>query len=298
MSDGPRCVVVGDVMTDVVVRATGPSAHGSDTPAAIAVSPGGAATNQAVWLARAGAEVHLVAAVGDDELGRAAERALERAGVHAHLAKVAGYPTGTVVALVDETGQRSMLTDRGANLALSPELLPTAVFAAGGHLQLSGYDLLDEATRAAGLAALELAASFAMSRSVDASSVAPLARVGAASFLSWTAGVELWSGNLEEGRLLTGADAAEEVARGLHHHYPNVALTLGSAGALYCGADEAPMHIPAVPTEVVDTTGAGDAFTGTFLGNWLAGKDAADAVTAGLCAAAEVVARVGARLWE
>ena len=144
-------VVVGDVMVDIVVRPIGPFHPGSDTTSRIVAAPGGSATNQAVAFARAGAEVHLVAVVGDDELGRAATRALAANKVQAHLEALPEERTGVVVAMVDPSGERSMFTDRGANLRLGHRTLPRELFGAGWHLHLSGYELLDELTRPAAL---------------------------------------------------------------------------------------------------------------------------------------------------
>src|ERR1700691_1130687 len=93
----PVVVVIGDVMVDVVVVPLGPFNRGSDTPSRVVVSPGGSAANQAVALVAAGAEVHLVAAVGDDEFGRATAASLASAGVHAHLQVCRGERTGVVV---------------------------------------------------------------------------------------------------------------------------------------------------------------------------------------------------------
>src|SRR5579863_7443659 len=115
----PVVVVIGDVMVDVVVVPLGPFNRGSDTASRVVVSPGGSAANQAVALAAAGAVAHLVAAVGDDEFGRAAGAALAATSVQAHLQLCPGQRTGVVVALIDASGERSMLTDRGANLGLA-----------------------------------------------------------------------------------------------------------------------------------------------------------------------------------
>ena len=93
-----------------------------------------------------------------------------------------------------------MLTDRGANCRLVTDTLDPALFVAGRHLHLSGYVLLDEATRSVGLTALELAAAAGMTRSVDPCSAGPLAAVGADAFLSWTGGIEWCCANLDEGR--------------------------------------------------------------------------------------------------
>jgi sugar/nucleoside kinase (ribokinase family) len=293
----PVVVVVGDVMVDVVAVPLGPVNRGSDTASRVVVSPGGSAANQAVALAAAGAEVHLVASVGDDQFGRAAAAALATTAVQAHLQVCPGQRTGVVVALIDASGERSMLTDRGANLSLGTAALDPALFVAGRQLHLSGYVLLDEATRPVGLAALELAVASGMTRSVDPCSAGPLAAVGPAAFLSWTAGLEWCCANIDEGRALTGAMHPDDVLAALRLYYREAVVTLGAEGALLSGPGNDRLHCPATPVEVADTTGAGDAFTGTFLARRLAGDEAGPALRAGLAAAARVVAEPGARSW-
>ncbi len=290
-------IVVGDIIVDVVVRPLGPFNRGSDTASRIVVTPGGSGSNQAVALASAGARAHLVGVVGDDQLGRAAARALAASGVEVHLRVEPGQHTGVVVALVDTTGQRSMLTDRGANLHLDERDLGPGLLGAGRHLHLSGYELLDEATRPTARAALALAAAAGMTRSVDPCSAGPLAAVGEANFLAWTEGVDWCCTNLDEGRALTGASRPEEVLAGLRRHYREVALTLGPEGALFSGPGTAYLHCPADRAAVVDTTGAGDAFTGTFLAARLRGEEPGQALRTALASAARVVGAAGARAW-
>lgn len=285
-------------MADVVVRPLGPFNRGSDTPCRTVVTPGGSAANQAVAMVAAGATAHLVGLVGDDELGRAAARALERQGVHPHLRVVPGRHTGVVVALVDRSGQRSMLTDRGANLCLSRDDLAGVVPVPGGHLHLSGYELLDEQTRPAGLAALELAGKEGMTRSVDPCSAGPLATVGGAAFLGWAQGCDWCCANLEEGRALTGRSEPTAVLGALRRSYGEVVLTLGPDGALWSGPGTGVVHRRALAAAVADTTGAGDAFTGTFLARRLMGDEPQDALQAALEAAARAVAVPGARSWD
>ena len=118
-----RIVVVGDVMWDVVVRPHEPIAVGSDTPSSIAVTRGGAAANVAVALRAAltqPADVVYVGCRGADAMGERFERELERSGVIPALA-TASAPTGTLVSMVDDRGDRTMLTDRGANAFLEAE---------------------------------------------------------------------------------------------------------------------------------------------------------------------------------
>ncbi len=116
----PRILVVGDLVTDVVVRPAGVLAHGSDTAAAVLITGGGGAANTASWLAAAGVPVTLVARVGDDAAGRERCAELAALGVKTAVAVDKSMPTGAIVVLVAPDGERTMLTERGASLALSP----------------------------------------------------------------------------------------------------------------------------------------------------------------------------------
>jgi sugar/nucleoside kinase (ribokinase family) len=291
----PRVVVVGDVCTDVVVRLAGQPAPGSDRPASIATHGGGAGANVAAHLAALGTPVVLAGCVGDDLPGQALCRVLAGGGVTLGVRTVPGTPTGTIVSLVEPSGERSMLADRGANLALAPGDVP--VPAPGGHLHLSGYTLLDDGPRAAGLAALAAAAAADCSISVDPASTGPLADYGVERWLADTAAATLLLPNGEEAQLLAGCTDVGDAARALARRHPVVAVSLGGDGALWA-AGGLLLHRPAHPAVVVDTTGAGDAFAAGVLSVWTAAggrPDPAEALEAGLRRAATVVGRPGAR---
>ena len=287
-------VVVGDVATDVVVVLAGGPAPGSDRPASIRMRGGGAGANVAVHLARLGVPVQLAGCVGDDAAGAGLRTELGAAGVRPVLRTVTGAATGTVVSLVEPGGQRSMLADRGANLALRPADVPRPP--AGGHLHLSGYTLLDPGPRAAGLAALAAAVEAGCTVSVDPASTRPLARYGVARWLEDTAAATLLLPNADEARLLTGCTDPLDAARALAARHRIVAVSLGADGGVWASASTLVLR-PAQPTEVVDTTGAGDAFTAGLLAAWLPDRevDPAVALDAGLALAADVVRRPGAR---
>ncbi len=291
----PWVVVLGDVMTDILARTHGPIATASDTPTTIGFSPGGSAANVACWLAAAGVAVHFVGCVGADPFGALHRAAFERAGVVPHLAVDPDRPTGTLVALVDPEGERSMLSDRGANLSLTPSALPQALFEPGAVLHLSGYALLAPETRPAALAALALARSRSMRISVDPASGSMLAAAGPADFFAWTAGADLCFPNLEEGRLLTGRADPGEIAQGLCRHYTEVALKLGAEGARWAHANGAAVECAAHLVTEPDTTGAGDAFCAGFLSRWIEGAPADEALAAAVRLGADAASRVGAR---
>ena len=287
-------VVVGDVATDVVAVLSGVPAPGSDRPASIRTRGGGAGANVAVHLAQLGMPVLLAGCIGDDAAGAGLVAELTAAGVGLALRTVPGASTGTIISLVEPDGQRSMLADRGANLDLRPDDVPSSV--PGGHLHLSGYTLLDPGPRAAGLAALAAARSASCTVSVDPASTGPLAAYGVERWLADTAGATVLLPNADEARLLTGCTDPADAARALAERHPVVAVSLGADGALWASG-ELLLHRPAHPADVVDTTGAGDAFAAGLLGAWLTdpARDPAHALDAGLARAAQVVARLGAR---
>jgi sugar/nucleoside kinase (ribokinase family) len=284
MTRGRRIVVVGDVMTDVVATLAGPVARGSDTPARIAQAPGGAGANVAVWLARAGVRVTLLAAVGDDVPGRAAAAALAAAGVDARLTVDPERPTGTCVVLVEPGGERSMLPDPGANDGLRPRALPGDA----AHLHVSGYALLRPGSRPAAQAQLAAARAAGLGVSVDPASAAPLAGAGAEAFLGWAGPVDLLLPNRDELAVL-GGDPGRLIGPARA-----VAVTLGADGALWTDGATT-VRAPAAPVQAVDATGAGDAFAAGLLAARLEGAAPADALAAGCALAAQAVVRSGAR---
>ncbi len=291
----PGVVVVGDLLYDMLARVEGSVAFGTDTFTEIQAAAGGSGANAAVWLASLGFETHFVGRVGTDVLGEALAAELKRSGVVPHLARDRSLVTGKVFVLVDGVGERTMITDRGAGEALSPEDLPERLFNDGGHLHLSGYTLSGGSRRESALRALRLAREAGMSISVDPSSVPLLEEMGPERFLEWTRGVDLCLPNLEEGALLGGAEDPDRVAQELLHHYPGVVLKLGAGGALYASADGERVRLPAIPVRVVDTTGAGDALSAGFLAGRLSGAPPDRALQRGLELAARVVEQVGAR---
>jgi ribokinase len=294
MSPAP-VVVVGDLMVDVVAAAAEPLAHASDTEARVRWTGGGAAANVAKWLAEAGEPVALVARAGADVAGHGAVAELTGAGVDVHVVLDEARATGTCVVVINADGERTMLPDRGANLALEPEDVPASLFAHGGHLHLSGYVLLHDSPRAAGLCALDHAREAGMTISVDPASAAPLRATGVERVLGWIGGADTLLPNADEARALTGEDDVEAAARALAAHAGEVVVTLGAGGALWTdGHDVVRVAAPRVAA-VVDTTGAGDAFAAGWLAARRRGAQPEAALAAACALGARAVGRAGAR---
>ena len=291
-----RIVVVGDLMTDTVARAALPLVKGSDTPAAVTAHGGGSGANIAAWLAVDGAEVAFIGRRGADIAGRNRDMELMGYGVDARLVMDPERPTGTCVVMITHKGDNTMLSDPGANAALSPDDLPQDLFTPGCHLHMSGYTLLNEGSRPAAITAINYARQADMTISVDGASVAPLERVGAEPYLEMTNGATLLFVNAAQAAVLTGRDDPAQAARVLTAWYPQVVVKLGPDGALFANGRPEGVRAPAQVVEhPVDGTGSGDAFCAGFLSPWLDKKPPAEALDSGCRLAARARTLVGAR---
>ncbi|MEV6832174.1 carbohydrate kinase family protein [Amycolatopsis sp. NPDC051102] len=282
-------VVVGDAALDVIARHDKPLPHGGDARAKIRFTGGGAGANTALWLRSLDAETTLVARIGDDPGGRLIRAELEAAGVRCAFAVDPEAPTCCVVVMVDGSGQRSMLADRGANQRFAPEDVTPEALAGASHLHLSGYVLLDPPSRAAGLAALAAAREAGLTTSVDPQAAAHI--TDPAAFLDDVRGVDLLMPNTEELVALTGsADPAS--AKELLGTVGAVVVTAGLGGASWVDAGGV-TSVPAVEAECIDSTGAGDAFDAGVLSGWLAGESTVDILRHGTRLGALAVGKVG-----
>lgn len=287
-----RVLVVGDVMTDVIVVPEGPLVRGSDRRASIRSRPGGSGANQAVWLGSVGTRVSFVARVG------AADKPHLEAyfkGFHVDPILVADalLPSGVLVTIVDPDGERSFLTDRGANLALSPSDMPVWLLDDTRLVLVSGYSYFAETPRNA----VQWLAGEARSRGidlvVDAASVGFLDEVGPTNFLQWTAGAALLFCNADEAEALAGTADLEAQMAALGAHYRRVVIKRGALGAALGTGAGVTLALPAPPVRVVDTTGAGDAFAAGFLSAELKGLPPAACLKAGVEAGSAAVKTLG-----
>jgi sugar/nucleoside kinase (ribokinase family) len=249
-------VVCGDVINDVLVKPLDGITPGSDTPAAIQACPGGSAANQAAWMAHLGAEVTFAGRVGarDAEYHR---QQLARAGVRAHLAIDAEADTGSIVIMVARDGERTMFTDRAANLRLRRSDIPAGLLDDAAVLHLTGYTFCEPPLLEVALALLDDARSRGMAITIDPGSAAFLARMRPTAFVRWTEGAAVCFPNRDEAAVMAGETDPVTMAARLTRHYGVVVVKLGAAGCVLATPGEAPVRVAAHPAEAHDTTGAG-----------------------------------------
>ena len=256
MSDQPNVVVLGSANLDIVVPvphhpATGETVLGGHHDRI----PGGKGANQAVAAARLGARVAMVGRVGSDDAGGTLRTALQGAGVDCRYLAVDGQaPSGLALIGVDRAGDNTIIVSPGANNRIGPDdvaaAAPLLASAAVTLVQLEVPAMAVEAAVAAsgGKVVLNPApASHLSSALLERVDVLVPNRIELAQL----------AGSAEAG----GLAAVEEMARGLP--VPTVVVTLGADGALLVAGGDA-VVLPAPPVEVVDTTGAGDAFCGAI----------------------------------
>jgi ribokinase len=278
----PRVVVIGSVNVDLVVRLPRLPRPGETSGGGVfAVHPGGKGGNQAVAAARLGADVSLIAALGDDDHGRDARADLEREGVDSRLVSTLRDATGVAVVLVDETAENLIALAPGANAALSPDAVAAALngLPEGPAVLLAGLEVP--------LTCVEAAVAVAVDRGwtvvVNPAPAVPLpdTLLGRIDVLTPNEG-EL--GVLADGGAATLLDAGVGA----------VVVTRGAAGAVvYDGAGE--LVVPAPPVEAVDTTGAGDCFSGALAWTLGSGLALPDAVRLAVIAASLSTRAAGAR---
>jgi ribokinase len=279
-------VCVGDLMVDVLARLPGPLAPGSDTPAPITFAGGGAAANVAAWLVTAGATATFAGGVGDDAFGRQAVDELHAAGVRTAVTIDAARPTGVCLVLIGPDGERTMIPSGGANAGHGGSLPDVADW-----LYLSGYALLAPGSRDYAHVALEHARQRQWSVAVDVASAAPLTALGPETFLNWLDTDVLVFANADEATVLTGRADPAAAAVALALRCGRGVVKRGAAGAVWSDGVGV-RSVGAHPAELVDSTGAGDAFAAGFLA---CAGDESQRLAAAARLAARAVGQVGAR---
>jgi sugar/nucleoside kinase (ribokinase family) len=252
---GSVLCTLGDLLLDVIVRLDEPLARGTDASAKTRTAVGGQAANVAAWAATLGAAARFVGKRGGDAAGALAADELARHGVVV-VGPVGSGGNGVVVSLVAADGERAMATDRGVAPTLGADELDAAWFEDCGHLHLSGYSLMSSPIDGAAAAAAAFAREAGATLSIDLASTRVIETFGA----------DRLRARLRE--LRPDVVFANEQERATVGAVEDLKATwVLKRGAAGCAVDRGGerTEFAAVPAEVVDTTGAGDAFAAGYL---------------------------------
>lgn len=279
-----RFLCVGDLDVDLMVSVSRlPDADDKVSGRRISLSVGGMSANVAVGLRRLGADVRLVAAVGDDEHGALAERALGREGVDiGHLVRRPGEATFMCVVMLTGSGEKSLVRLETDAYLPRPAEVPDAAFAGIGHVHLT----LGSVALTRHCLERAKAAGATVSLDVERADLPddPAILAGLLPGIDWLFMNARTRGYLEEshgGRL-------QHVSRGL-------ITTEGSAGC-HLSLDGVETRVPGHRVDVLDSTGAGDGLVAAFLhAHLVEGRPAVEALHRANAAAALVVQHYGAQ---
>jgi ribokinase len=290
----PRIGVVGSSNVDLVTYVDRMPVWGETIAAPrFEMSHGGKGANQAVAAAKLGASVVMVSKVGDDVvLGDGVLANFERVGVGAqHLERVAGQSTGTATILVDKSGDNFILIVKGANGDLTP-----------GDVERTGEDL-----KSCDLILLQLEvpletvyAAIAFGNRHGVKTVlnpAPAVRdldLGKAREASFVMPNETELAILTSMPVGSEAEVAAAAQSLIGQGFEAVIVTLGALGALMAGP-EGVRRVAPVKVQAIDTTGAGDAFIGSFARYFAAGLGLDAALAQATRYAADSVTKRGAQ---
>lgn len=246
------------------------------------IFPGGKGLNQSIALARAGADVTHGAIIGKD--GLFLLDIMKNAGVNTENIKVCDSSSGHAIIQVDKSGQNCILLFGGTNQMIDKSYIDSFLANAdfGDILvlqnEISGLDYILETAHKKALQIV-----FNPSPLNDNIKKLPL------SFVKW------WFCNEIEGEALFGSNNPEEIAENFIKKYPesNLILTLGKKGCLFKNK-ELTLTEPIYNIKTVDTTAAGDTFTGFFIGSISKGMCISEALKVATKASAITVSRMGA----
>ncbi|MCB9959266.1 MAG: ribokinase [Rhodospirillaceae bacterium] len=258
------------------------------------LKPGGKGANQAVAAARAAAgsevEVHLYGAIGQDPFGDICLKNLEEQGVAVHAITRTGRPTGTAFICVDSRGENLITVASGANALATASEVPEAVLGQGATTVLMQMEVPPK----------ENWALIERARAVGATSILNLAPAGAipAAALKALDYLVVNEGEAAEVERLLGQDsnaAPDLMARAISDASGAACvITLGRSGAIAAQRGKV-WQVGALPIHAVDTTGAGDAFCGTFAVELDAGGTLVSALHRASVAAGLACTRLGAQ---
>ncbi|MFB9234162.1 ribokinase [Plantactinospora siamensis] len=276
-----RIAVLGSANMDLVATAPafprpGETVLGSD----FVMLPGGKGANQATAAARAGGAATLLGAVGSDSFGVTLTARLRASGVDTSRLRVVYGTSGVALITVTTAGENAIVVTPGANAAftaLSPDEL---AIIEGADVLVAQLEIPLETVLAAATAARGAGVRVILN-------AAPATELPA----ELTALVDLLVVNEREAAAISGHGREDPAA--LLSAVPRALLTAGADGAWYAARDEPVRRIPPVRVDPIDTTGAGDAFTGALAVAWAEGRDPVDAAHWAAAAGAACARRLG-----
>lgn len=265
---------------------------------AVKQAGGGSAANTMVVISQLGGSVFYSCKVAADATGDFFVKDLKDAGVDTNLSHERDKgATGQCISMVTPDAERTMTTCLGITNFLSPAELDPDALRRSNRLYIEGYLVSSTTGFQAALEAQEIAISSDVSVALTLSDPVMVENFKANYETFIERGVDLLFCNLEEAKLLTGSDSVDGCAAMLKKICRTFVITCGEDGSIaFDGSQQTRAH--AVPTQAVDTTGAGDIFAGAFLHSLCTGNSFVQANALANKSSSLLVSRFGARLTQ
>jgi sugar/nucleoside kinase (ribokinase family) len=260
----------------------------------VAYETGGSCANTIVGIAQLGAKTAYCGMVGPDEPGRIYAAKLREAGVTPFL-RASTVATGSAIIYVTPDAARTMNLFLGACRDLGPQDVPVEEIQQSRWLYITGYAWDSDEQKAAVTLALHTAKTAGVPVAFSLADPFFVSKNREDYLRLVRDYAELVFANRDEALAITGRDHAQEALRDLRKLCPEVALTLGHAGALIALHGET-AYVEAFPVTPVDTTGAGDAFAAGFLYGRVTGASPLQCGRLGTYFASRVITQIGPRL--
>ncbi|MEV4538451.1 ribokinase [Asanoa sp. NPDC049518] len=278
--DQARVVVVGSTNMDLVAKAKVLPRPGETVLGGEFVTvPGGKGANQAIAAVRAGAATTLLGAIGSDAFGVTLKARIDAAGVDTGLLRVVYGASGVALITVDGAGENTIVVSPGANGSFTDLDERERAAITGADVLVAQLEIPVETVTAAALTARAGGTRVVLNAAPARSLPAELLDA-----------VDLLVVNETEAVAISGESRPEPLLQSV----PRVVLTLGAQGAWYVDREGASVQVPGVRVDTVDSTAAGDAFTGALAVAWAEGRELVEAVGWACAAGAACARKLGA----
>jgi ribokinase len=282
-------VTIGHLLMDIRIFVDQfPKPDEEEKAEKLSLGGGGSAANVAVGASRLGVKSEFVGAIGFDAFGRVLLEELQHEGVDVtHVKVLAAVNSGLTVLSVDKKGQVIMFGYTGASDMLRPSDINRSCISNAEHIHITGLSL-DVA-----VAAAKMAREANIVVSIDPGRI--MSRLGISELSPLLENATQILLNHEEAKQLTGRDDLDDAASILFKTGPKTVIIKRGSKGVFGATPDSKISVPVYPVKVVDTTGAGDAFSAGFITAQLEGKNLKESLEFANATANLKITKVGAR---
>lgn len=288
--------VFGDVNLDILVKAKEDLSYDGDINGLIELQPGGAGLNIGIWAKRAEPEINinLLSKIGTDFIGDYIIRYLDNEKIRLCVPRDDYKMTGKTLIQINKMGGRSIISFKGANFFIDIKDINEKIIQDSKIVHISGYTLLNDVQRNVAMHLCDIANKLNVPVSLNlAAHNQLLEEKNEKKILSILDNFSIIFANYDEGRAITKKDKPISIVKTLAKHVDISVLTLGKEGCIATNGCDI-FREKSNDVRAIDTTGAGDAFTGIFLAKYIKGVKFEDCIKFATKISTRITQKLGA----